>query len=57
MYCFVGYLFGCKSAKNYKIWLRFHKSSSMEICSFWATLYGKQSLVTAIGSSEFLFQS
>jgi len=46
MHCFVGNLFRCKSAKNYKIRLRFHKTiiinltSSMEMCRFLvATLY------------------
>jgi len=35
MHCFVGNLFRCKSAKNYKIRLRCHNlTSSVEMCSF-----------------------
>jgi len=29
MHCFIGNLFRCKSAKNYKILLRFHKAISI----------------------------
>jgi len=41
MHCSVGNIFRCKSAKNYKIRLRFTKLcqfniKQMEMCSFWA---------------------
>jgi len=35
MHCFVGNLFRCKSAKNYKIWLRFYKAISIEHQANW----------------------
>jgi len=42
MHCFVENIFRCKSAKNYKIRLRFH-IKQMEICSFFGpcTEFGK----------------
>jgi len=45
MHCFVGNILRCKSAKNYKIRLKFHKAISIQhqangnVQVFWATLY------------------